>query len=65
MGNLLIKQGKLAVLKEEEHSKSSSRVIMFLSLHPLNQMLLSVGNVCHKCFYEDVLGEEGQNEVWL
>jgi len=57
MGSLLIEQRKLVVLKEEEHSKSSSRVITFLSL---NQMLLSVDNAYHKCFYGDVLGEEGQ-----
>ena len=59
MGNLLIEQRKLANL-EEEHSKSSSWVTMLLLLHLLNQMLLSVGNAYHNCFYGDVLGEEGQ-----
>jgi len=59
MGNLLIEQRKLVGLKEE-HPRSSSRVIMFLSLHPLNQMLLSVDNAYHQCFYEDALSKEGQ-----
>ena len=62
MGNLLIEQRKLVGLKEE-HSKSSSRITTFLSLHLLNQMLLSVGNAYHNCFYGDVLGKEGQNEI--
>jgi len=64
MGNLLIEQRKLVGLKEE-HSKSSSRITTFLSLHLLNQMLLSVGNAYHNCFYGDVLGKEGQNEILL
>jgi len=59
MGNLLIEQRKLVGLKEG-HSKSSSRVTTFLSLHQLNQMLLSVDNASHKCFYGEVLGEKGQ-----
>jgi len=59
MGSLLIEQRKLAGLKEE-HPKSSSRVTMFLSLHPLNQMLLSNDNAYCKCLYGDALGEEGQ-----
>ena len=64
MGNLLIEQRKLAALKEE-HSKSSSRVITFLLLHLLNQMLFYNDNAYHKCFYSDVLGKEGQNEILL
>jgi len=64
MGNLLIGQRKLVNLKEE-HSKSSLRVTMFLLLHLLNQMLFYNDNAYHKCFYGDVLGEEGQNEGLL
>jgi len=59
MGNLLIKQRKLANL-EEEHPKNSSLVTVFLLLHPLNQMLLSNANAYYKCLYGDALSEEGQ-----
>jgi len=59
---LFITQSKLNGQKEEP-SESSSRVITFLLLHPLNQMPLSNANAYCKCLYGDVLSEEGQNEI--